>query len=74
MVIESKLLACDALATETYLLFGYVDRFVENDPDNSLPATRVCGGALVCHVLLSVWKHCTQRQMVDAYGVTCCIT
>lgn len=39
-----------------YLLLGDVDGPVKDDPDRSLPAARMRGGALVRHVLLRLWQ------------------
>jgi hypothetical protein len=46
-----------------YLLLGDVDGFVEDDPDGSLPASRVRGRALVGHIVVRVRQQAAQRQI-----------
>lgn len=47
-------------ALRSYLLFGYVDGFVEDNPDGGLPASRMGGGSLVGHEVVCVGQQFPQ--------------
>lgn len=56
---------------DPHLLFGDVDRLVQDDPYRALPAARMSGGSLVRHVLLGVRQQRPQRDVPNWRGRTC---
>lgn len=40
----------------THLLFCYINRFIQYNPNCTFPASRMCCRSFICHVRISVWN------------------
>lgn len=40
----------------THLLFCYINRFIQYNPNCTFPASRMCRRSFICHVRISVWN------------------
>lgn len=58
-------------AWQTNLLFCYINRFVQNNPNGTFPASRMCCRPFISHVCISVWYQWPQWNMSNRCGRAC---